>query len=64
MKSNLGFKEQEVLLNNSFVYSSFNYCPLVWDFCSSKKCIEKIQEWALDKLHKDFTSDYAELLKK
>ena len=40
MQCNLGFKEKEVL-NNSFVCSSFNYCPLVWDFCSSKKCIEK-----------------------
>ena len=55
---------EEVLLNNSFVYSSFNYYPLVWDFCSSKNCIEKIQEWALRLLHNDFASDYAELLKK
>ena len=25
----MGFKEKEILLN-SFVYSNFNYCPLVW----------------------------------
>ena len=31
----MGFKEKEVLLN-SFVYSNFNYCPLVWHFCTSK----------------------------
>ena len=61
----MGFKEKEVLLN-SFVYSDFNYCPLVWHFCSSKSLYktEKIQERALRLLHSDFTSDYAELLKK
>ena len=44
----MGFKEKEVLLN-SFVYSNFNYWPLVWHFCSSKSLykIEKIQERAL-----------------
>ena len=61
----MGFKEKEVLLN-SFVYSNFNYCPLVWHFCSSKSLykIEKIQERALRLLHNDFASDYAELLQK
>ena len=61
----VGFKEKEVLLN-SFVYSNFNYCPLVWHFCSSKSLykIEEIQERALRLLHNDFVSDYAELLKK
>ena len=28
----MGFKEEEILLNN-FVYSNFNYCPLVSHFC-------------------------------
>ena len=61
----MGFKEKEVLLN-SFVYSNFNYCPLVWHFCSSKSLnkIEKIQERALRLLQNDFTSDYSELLNK
>ena len=61
----MGFKEKEVLLN-SFVYSNFNYCPLVWHFCSSKSLykIEKIQERALRLLHNDFASDCAELPKK
>ena len=31
----MGFKEKEVLLN-SFVYSNFNYCSLVWHSCSYK----------------------------
>ena len=61
----VGFKEKEVLLN-SFVFSNFNYCPLVWYFCSSKSLykIEKIQERAFRLSHNDFASDYAELLKK
>ena len=61
----MGFNEKEVLLN-SFVCSHFNYCPLVWHFCSSKSLykIEKIQEQALRLLHNDFASDYAELIKK
>ena len=61
----MGFKEKEILLN-SFVYSNFNYCPLVWRFCSSKSLnkIEKIQERALRLLRNDFTSDYSELLNK
>ena len=60
----IGFKEKEVLLN-SCVYSNFNYCLLVWHFCSSKYLnkIGKIQEWALRLLHNDFASDYAELKK-
>ena len=38
----MGFKEKEVLIN-SFVYSNFNYCPLVWRFCSSKS-MNKIEK--------------------
>ena len=37
----MGFKEKEILLN-SFVYSNFNYCPLVWHFCSTKS-VKKIE---------------------
>ena len=61
----MGFKEKEVLLN-SFVLSNFNYCPLVWHFCSSKslKKIEKIQERTLRILYNDSTSDYNQLLNK
>ena len=61
----MGFKEKEVLLD-SFVYSNFNYCPLVWHFYSSKSLykIEEIQERAFRLVHNDFANDYAELLKK
>ena len=61
----MGFKEKEVLVN-SFVLSNFNYCPLVWHFCSSKslKKIEKIQERALRILYNESTSDDNQLLGK
>ena len=61
----MGFKEKEVLLN-IFVLSNFNFCPLVWHFCSSKslKKIEKIQERALRILYNGSTSDYNQLLNK
>ena len=61
----MGFKEKEILLN-SFVYSNFNYCPLVWHFCSAKsvKKIEKIEERALRILYNDFSSDFESILNK
>ena len=31
----LGLNEKEVLVN-SFIYSNFNYCPLVWMFSHKK----------------------------
>ena len=31
----LGFKEKEFLIN-TFVYANFNYCFLIWHFCSAK----------------------------
>ena len=40
LKSFLGLKEKEVLVN-SFIYSNFNYCPLVW-MLSHKKSQDKI----------------------
>ena len=45
---------------------NFNYCPLVWHFCStiSVKKIEKIQERALRILYNDFSSDYEFILNK
>ena len=67
----MGFKEKEILLN-SFAYSNFNYCPLVWHFCSAKSVkkintiqkILKIQERALRILYNDFSGDYESILNK
>ena len=54
------------MLLNSFALSNFNYCPLLWRFCSSKslKKIEKIQEQKLRILYNDSTSGYNQLLNK
>ena len=63
----MGFKEKEILLN-SFVYSNFNDCPLMWHFCSAKSVktiqIQKIQERALRILYNDFSSDFEPNLNK
>ena len=44
----MGNKEIIARINN-FVYFNFNYCPLVWHFCSceSSQKIEKIQKHCL-----------------
>ena len=61
----LGQKQKESIIN-SFIYSNFNYCPLVWHFCPAKSVfkIEKIQERALKLLLNDYNSSYKELLEK
>ena len=41
LKSFLVLKEREILVN-SFIYSNFNYCPLVWMF-SHKKSLKKLK---------------------
>ena len=65
LKSFIGFAEKEILVQ-SFVYSNFNYCPLVWYFLTSKSLqkIEKIQERALRFLHNDYVCSYKDLLLK
>ena len=65
LKSFIGFEERKVLIQ-SFVYSNFNYCPLVWNFSSAKSLqkVEKIQEMALRFLYNDHTSSYDALLVK
>ena len=54
LRSFIGFEQKKVLVQ-SFVYSNFNYCPLVWYFSSMKSLqkIEKLQEHALRFLYND-----------
>lgn len=63
-KSLLGkiVKEQ---LYKTFILSNFNFCPVVWNFCSktSAKKIERIQERALRFLTGSHSLSYSELLK-
>ena len=58
-------KEMEILMN-SFIYSNFSYCPLVWHFssCKSTAKIEKIHKRCLRMILNDNTSDYQALLEK
>ena len=66
LKSFLQTNQRKILVN-SFIYSNYNYCPLVWrHFCSKKSMnkIERIQSRALQFLHNDYDSDYNTLLKK
>ena len=48
LKNFLGFQEKKVLIN-SYFYSNFNYCPLVWMFSHAKslKKVEALQKRAL-----------------
>lgn len=56
----------KLALVQSFIYSNFNYCPLVWNFSSYKSLlrIEQIQKRALRFLLNDNDSTYDELLLK
>ena len=52
------------LLFNSFIKSQFNYCPLIWMFCSRKqnRKINSIHERALRIIYQNHTSSYCDLL--
>ena len=55
----MGFKEKEILLN-SFAYSSFNYCPLLWHFCSAR-LVKKIEKYK-NELLEYFTATFPMIL--
>ena len=57
---------EKIAMINSFVYSNFNYCSLVWNFCSceSSHKIEKIQKRYLKLVLDDQECDYGNLIKK
>ena len=59
-------KSQKTLLSSTFIYSHFNYCPLVWVFSSkdTNKKIDGLHKRALRLLYDDYTSNYEELLLK
>ena len=61
----LHFEEKKTLIN-SYFYSSFNCCPLVWMFSRAKPLnkVEYLQKRALRFLHEDYVSSYEELLQK
>ena len=57
---------QRKILAQSFIASNFNYCPVVWHFCSAKNLykMERIQERAFRFIYSDHSSSYNELLEK
>ena len=65
LRKYIGFPEKKALIE-AFVFSNFNYCPLVWHFTSmtSTNRIEPIQKRALRLLYNDYTSNYDSLLAK
>ena len=58
--------ETKILIYKSFIRSNFNYCPLVWHFCSKSSTdkLEKLQYRALRLVFNDFSSSYEALLEK
>lgn len=52
------------IIFKSFIQSNFNYCPLIWHFCSKTNTekLEKLQYRALRIVYHDYTSTYQELL--
>ena len=57
-------QESKKILVESFVLANFNYCPLVWHFCScdlmNKQ--ENLQKRALRFIYDDYDSSYEHLL--
>ena len=56
----------KLTIYHSFILSNFNYCPVIWHFCSeaNTKKMEKIQERALKFIYNENHSTYEELLAK
>ena len=47
--------EEKTLLTSPFIKSQFNYCPLIWMFCSMKtlRRLNNIHERSLRHMHQD-----------
>ena len=65
LKNYLNYEQKKVLIE-SFIYANFNFCPLVWHFCTYKSMskIESMQKRALQLLYNDFESNYSQRLDK
>ena len=61
----MGYTERKLIMQ-AFILSNFNYCALIWHFCSESNTakIEKIQERTLRLVLDDRISDYPTLLAK
>ena len=58
--SNTLTEDGKLLLYNTFIFSNFNYCSLIWHFCPMNCTIkmEKIQKRSLRFVYNDFNSSY------
>ena len=52
------------VIYQSFILSAFNFCPVIWHFCSesNNKKLEKLNLRALRHVYRDYQSDYDKLL--
>ena len=59
-------KLNKLTILHTFILSNFNFCPLVWHFCSAANIqkLENVQKRALRFVYDDHTSTYEELLLK
>ena len=57
-------KQGKLTIDDYFIVSNINYCPLAWNFCStsSTNTLEKNQERALRFINNDFTSSLQAML--
>ena len=64
LKRFLAFEEKKTLIN-SYFYSNFNYCPLVWMFSKAKSLnkVKLLQKRALSFLYDNYDSSYGSILK-
>ena len=55
-----------LIIFKSFIRSNFNFCPIVWHFCSKANTnkLEKLQYRALRIVYNDYTSSYESLQEK
>ena len=55
--------EAKLLLMQSFILSHFNFCSIIWHYCSMRdlRKIEKLQYKALKYVYNDFNSSYTDL---
>ena len=64
LKRILTFEVKKTLIN-SYFYSNFKYCPLIWMFSSAKSLnkVESLQKRALRFLYANYDSSYNSILK-
>ena len=56
-------RDAKLKLFETFILSRFNFCPIIWHFCSNEdmRKIERIQKRSLRFIYNDFKSSYCEL---